>query len=923
MNNHKTNEGLNSQIKRDPLNIKVKFDLPPPRANLVSRQRLFDKLNNGLQAGRSLTLISAPAGYGKSVLAAEWIRDLQKSGKNIQASWISLDHRDNNPEQFFAYLTELLLEKPFDGALRFTYTGEEDSLPESLTTVLDDIIIHLFASRESMQTETEIESSPTQLMVLDDYHQINAEVIHRSVQYLLDHFHPNLHIIIIARNDPPLNLSRLRAHSELTEIRMRDLAFHLPEAAELLSNIVEAELKEEWISDLTERTEGWAVGLQLAAVSLKQSTNIKEFIKDFRGSHRYLVDYLVDEVLKSQPVQVRDFLIQTSILKCFNEELSSLITGKDLSNNMLSRIEKANLFLIPLDDDRNWYRYHHLFADCLKRQITDDDKKRIFIIASTWSEKKGYIVDAVEYALATGDYNIAADTLERALKNPAIWSLGYLTMLEGWFAKLPPDCVNCRPDLQIMASRALYLSGKIEEAEQLLDQGEQLLERNPPDNIELTESLKVQIDIYRASIAAMKGEVARARELVKPVLGRLSPSMLHVKAQAFDTVGLVEELAGYLEQSLEAYLKASSHASKAGVLYLAINALCEAAMIKLTEGNLSEAKKICQDALNLTGDDQQNLPPAGLAWAMLGEIDREENNLELAEMNNKKGLELALSGGIIDDLRHIYFFQFQLQMSDRYYKALTDAEGSATRVLDSYRIKRLNQRAEAIKARASLLKGDLYHAKIWAEKFDKYYREQRFEYIIDFELLTLIRVKLASHLINDSLALCEKVINAALSGGRKRTAMEALILHSMASWNTELKKEAENSLGQALAMAAPDKYSRLFIDEGPELKKIIEIILPTIKEQPIKSFCQSIIDAFDAEQTPEVNPERLSLQEIKVLEMIALGLSNKVIAEKLFISPGTVKWHAHNIYEKLDVGSRTQAVAKARELKIIKLSQKD
>jgi LuxR family transcriptional regulator, maltose regulon positive regulatory protein len=908
-----------NEITGAALSFKIKSVLPPTRPNLVTRHHLFDRLTDGLLAGRGLTLVSAPAGYGKSVLAAEWVRNLQKNYKTLQVSWLSLDDSDTSPERFFAYLAALFLEKQPEVGFRFDASEEDDPLPESLTALLDEIIIQLFARGKK------IDNTPgndhilcvKNILILDDYHRINSGIIHRAVQYLLDHSHPNLHILLITRVDPPLHLSRLRAHAELTEIRMRDLAFSLTEAAELINTILETDLRPEWILALTERTEGWAVGLQLAAVSLRQSSDIAGFISDFKGSHRYLVDYLVDEVLKTQPDQVRLFLEQTSPLKYFNNELCSIITGRELPGDMLSRIEKANLFLIPLDENREWYRYHHLFADCLKRQLKPGEKKKVLVIASEWSEKKGYIPDAVEYALATGDFNIAADTLERALKNPATWSSGYLTMLEDWFDKLPHDCVNCRPDLQIMASRTLFLTGKIEESELLLDQGERILNSNPPDDPTSIKTLRATISIYRSALAAIKGELARARKMISPAMEKLSPEQVHITARGWDIMGLIDELAGNLEDSYHSYLKASYYASKARVLYLAVNALCEAAMIRLMQGSLSEAKNNCIVALSLAAEDKNTLPPAGMAWAILGEISREKNEIDQAETNISQGLELALKGGIVDDLRQIFYYQVQLQASIHNYKALNEATGSLARILESYRIKRLSNRSEAIKARTAMLQGDLHYADSWAERYEKFLLENSLEYIADYEKLTLARVRLSGNHFQKTIELCAEIIKESLSGGRARTSMEALILHAQAAWNSGLRQESEKCLSQALTMAAPEGYIRLFIDAGPELKFMIEQLLPSIKEAPIKRFGLKLINAFEANQPAAKNPDTLSLQETRILELIADGLSNKEIAGKLFISLGTAKWHAHNIYEKLGVNSRTQAIAKGRELNII------
>jgi LuxR family maltose regulon positive regulatory protein len=893
--------------------------LPPARPNLVERQRLFDVLTNGLIAGRGLTLISAPAGYGKSVLAAEWIRNLQQNWKGLSVSWVSLEDSDNNPERFFSRLANLLLRKLPDAGFRIAASNENGPLPEPLEALLDEIIIQQLISEQDNENalNSTQNSRAIKILVLDDYHRINSTITHRAVQYLLDHSHPNLHILLITRVDPPLHLSRLRAHTDLTEIRMRDLVFNLPEATKLVSAMLETDLKPEWISALSEKTEGWAVGLQLAAVSLRQTSDIAGFIRDFKGSHRYLVDYLVDEVLKAQTEPIQVFLKRTSQLKYFNEELCSIITGQDLPTDILSQIEKANLFLIPLDENRDWYRYHHLFADCLQRQISPNEKYEVLTIASKWSEQMGYITDAVEYALATGDSNLSADTLERALRNPATWSSGYLTMLEDWFEKLPQTCVNCRPDLQIMASRALFLTGKIEESELLLVQGETILNSKPPDDLALIEALRTQISIYRSAIFAIKGELAQARSLIVPAMKNISPELTHIKARGWDTLGLIDELAGKLEDSYIDYLKASHNASKAKVLYLAINALSEAAMIRLMQGNLSEARNNCYIALSLAGKEQNSLPPAGLTWAILGEISREENNLSLAEAYIKQGTELALKGGIIDDLRQIFSYQVQLQASRRDYKMLREATGNAARILESYRIERLNNRAQAVKARTAVIAGDLHYAGSWAARQEKYLQDNPVEYIIDYEKLTLVRVKMAGNYSHESIKLCDTIIEESRTGGRIITLIEALILRTLAGWNFGLKNKAEDSFGEALALAAPEGHIRLFVDEGSSILPIIEQLLPNIKEPPVKAFCLKLKNACQSEHLPEEKLNPLSYQETKILELIADGFSNRAIADQLFISLGTAKWHAHNIYEKLGVSSRTQAIAKGQELNLI------
>lgn len=880
------------------------FSLPPARSNLVKRKRLVDQINEGLAEGRGLTLISAPAGYGKSIAAAEWARHIQSSTEpKANVFWLSPEADYYVPDRFFSSLAEIFLHKSLDAGFNYADPFGKD-LPEHLQNLLFDLINNI--------------TSVNCILIMDDYHRVKDPLIHNSVQFLLENRLSSLHIVLITREDPPLSLARMRAHAEMTEIRARDLAFNVDEAVSFMKTTMAIEINHHLIYDLAQHTEGWAVGLQLAALSLRQSSNIEAFIKDFKGSHRYLVDYLVDEVLQKQPEELKLFLSQTAILKEFNAELCSVVTGYKNSELLLNIIEKANLFLIPLDEQREWYRYHHLFADCLRRLLEPREKVRLYEIASQWSESKTFLNDAVEYALATANYEFAADAIERILKTPQSWSSGYVSMLEKWLNELPAICIECRPELQVMASRALFLAGKPVKSEQLLDQAEMVIAKQNEAGKKTEPLVKVQISIYRAAIYALKGRLKEALIMIEPAMKLLQNDNMHIKARGLDTLGLIHEQSGCFDKAAQLYVKAGDCANSASVTYLAVNAYCEAAMVKLKQGQLSKAEYLCREALKIAKDNTDSLPPAGLAWAILGNIARERNDLDRAELLITKGIELATKGGIIDDLKNIYYFLTQLHMARDDRSSLTNALNNVTRVLRSYQVERLERRSEAIKARVSIHLGNVETAANWAKGFEKRSLSNQFESMHDFEKLTLARIMLVQKRLTDAHLLITSIIAETIKGNRNGALLEALILHTILSHSRNIDSETENTLQQALTLAEPESYVRIFVDEGEVMQQILIQYINSKKNQASKNYCKILIDAFDSEKS-SVRPlyEILSPQEVKILGLIASGYSNQAIADKLFISLGTAKWHAHNIYQKLGVNSRTKAVIKGRELNLL------
>jgi len=888
-------------IKRDLL--RTKFFAPSLRADLVARPRLQARLEEGLWQHRPLTLISAPAGYGKTTLIVAWLQQhaVRSATPHHHVAWVSVDDDDDNPSRFFTCLTAAIREAGIDWTPPNQHVWEfTDSPPVEaiLTSLLNEL--NGFARQTSL------------ILVLDDYHRIRSPIIHEALQFIVDHAPPNLQIILITREDPPLTLARWRARAQLTEIRAADLRFNSEEAAGFLARTMALPLPANQIAALETRTEGWVAGLQLAALALKSahpetSQSTEAFIASFSGTHHYIIDYLMEEVLRRQDDAMRDFLRFTSVLERLCASLCDAVTGRDDSRERLTQLERANAFLIPLDNRREWYRYHHLMADSLQagldRQTRDIAHRR----ASQWHEANGLYIEAVRHAFAVGDPVLAADVLERAIQEVSAWSRGDIARLTGWLDRLSDSVLAARPALSLHASRALYLAGQMERAESLLRQAEMTL-RNA-DSGELTASAAV----YRAAMNAMRGEgLTTAAATMRHLLDRPETMSIHTAARAADTLGLARELAGDTVTAEQAYRQAAELARAAGVAYLAINARCECALVQITRGQLASAEETCRLALDST--DEEALPPTGLAWSILGEIARERNDLATAERLIPFGIEIARKGGIIDDLRQALLFLVRLRQAQGNWAAAQLAWAEVDALLKSYNIPRLTALSAAHRARLDLAQGYVVSAERWARQYQQQHASQENSCLREFEDLTFIRVLLAEDKSDEALQCLRPLTTSAREAGRNRTVIEACILQARALAEQDIPA-ARAALGDALVLAADAGFRQLFINEGPFLLPLLantRHVAPTFVDSltsprlPTHILSNNTSADLPAEQT-------LSPRELDVLRLLAAGLSNQEIAATLVISVGTAKWHAHNIFEKLAVRGRTQAVARARE----------
>ena len=673
--------------------LQTKLYIPPLRPNLVSRPRLIERLNRGLEEDNKLTLISAPAGFGKTTLITEWRYRIPDSSdsksvyQNPKFGWLSLDEGDNDLVQFLSYLLAAL-QRIIPGIGETALASLNSPQPPSMEAVLTPIVNEIAKMAEAGALR-----NCCYMLVLDDYHVIDAQAVHDSLQFFLDHLPPPLHLAICGRADLPWSLSRLRASSQITELRSTDLRFNLEETAEFLNRIMELNLSDVDLVALEERTEGWIAGLQLAALSMQgfDDQGRRSFVSDFAGSSRYIVDYLVDEVLARRPEGTKDFLLQTSILDRMSGPLCDAILGHGgegtrgrgerpslpaspaepgsasrpiaASQEVLEQLEQANLFLVPLDDKRGWYRYHHLFRDLLRvrlKQTYPDRLPTLHRRASQWYETREHWDEAIRHALAAGDVEEAARLVEQNTMETLIRS--ELARLMRWVDALPNDLVRSRPWICVYHAWALRLTGaQFADVESRLKDAEQALERSPnlsalespADDPALTEDEVQHIEghIYaiRAYQALYSEKLDQVRELGGQALNYL-PKDSYMRSSVALALGWAERFNGDLRAAEQAFVEARNVGLKYGNSFIGVSATCRLAYTQMLAGQLQQAAETCQEALQMaTGEDGRRLPVAGYALVYLGGIYREWNRLEAAARYLVEGIDLSSQVGYIMD----------------------------------------------------------------------------------------------------------------------------------------------------------------------------------------------------------------------------------------------------------------------------------
>ena len=878
--------------------LKTKLHIPHRRPDMVPRSLLIKQLNERIQ--RKLTLITAPAGYGKTNLASEWTHSLQSEDtSNNRITWLSLEEADSEPIRFLSYVIAALQQvAPEIGAGALSLFESAQSPP--INTVLNELINDIAGLDYHI------------MLVLDDYHVISHPEIHEALRYLVEHQPHQMHLVITSREDPPLPLPRLRARGEMAEIRMHDLRFSLDETTQFFSHSMKLDLESEVISVLEARTEGWIAGLQLAGIVLKNLPDHQAFMDTFSGSHRYVLDYLTDEVLQSQDEEVRQFLVQTAILKRFNTDICQAVTGNANSQFILEQLEQTNMFIVPLDHERVWYRYHHLFADSLLTELSKAEASELYKKASAWHEANDMIFEAVTYALDSADPEFMADMIDVALQQETIWSSGNLVLYSSWLEKLPAQVLANRPHLSLNAAFVLYLSGRFDDALQLIALAETDLAAQPASPE--VENLLALVALYRGSIAAVRGDVEQAIELITFAQSRLPRADHMAHARAHFSLGVANENSGQADDAAKNFLRASEKAQSAGVLHLAVHARCSAAQVLIDLGRLNLAEQACRTAIDLA--EGQRFPPLGVALSILGGIALERNDLASAEQLLNEGIALSSQRMLLIHViaamaSHVHLTVCQGNTAE-FLNAIDEVNAILEEYDEEYDVDRFYLVAAAHQARMHIFLADRQAVDQWAKAYQASRSDSPFEYAE----LTLVRYLLMSGDYEAVPSILQPLLDAARHEGRFRASMEIKLLFSRYCQDKGDIPTALKWLSEALEIAAPEGFIRIFLDEAPVLE-----LLPQVRET-----APDLVDAILGQQKspddverpaqPQL-PEPLTEQELNILALIVGGKTNQQIADELVVTLGTVKWHVHNILQKLGVNNRTQATIRAQELGLL------
>jgi LuxR family maltose regulon positive regulatory protein len=932
--------------------LTTKFYIPPTRPELVLRPRLIKQLNEGLH--RKLTLISAPAGFGKTTLVTEWLDNLRLDAKNEtqtenKIAWLSLDEGDNDLVRFLTYFIAALnqiegIDTTFGkGTLSMLLSPQPPPIETILTSLINE-----FAT-----------ISVRIIFVLDDNHLIEIQPIHDVLTFLLEHFPPQMHLVIATREDPHLPLARLRSQDQLTELRVTDLRFSSSEAAEFLNQVMGLDLSAEDITALETRTEGWIAGLQLAAISLQGKEDTTRLIKSFSGSHRLVLDYLFEEVLDQQSESVKLFLLQTAILDRLTGSLCDAITGQENGQEILETLEQANLFIVPLDEERRWFRYHHLFAELLRQQLHQSaassskeesgDVAELHKRASLWYEDNGLEIESFQHAAAANDFEHAARLVEGDVM--PLHLRGALTPVLNWLESLPTTVLDARPSLWVMYGSALLLAGQLTSVEQKLQAAEAAL-----DGAELDDKTKFLVGLIASARAALSSYVLTGQpagveqklqaaevalqdtesdEKSQDLVGLVTPiqAALAIDQHQVETVivqsrraleylppdnpfritptwllGVAYQLQGDRAAASRAYTEVISLSQAVGAFLITIPATIGLGNVQETENQLYLAAESYRRGLQLR--DDQPLPVACEAYLGLARIFYEWNDLDAAQQHRQHSVQLARQLENTENIISCEVFLARLKL------AQGDVAGAAAILTQADQLVRQHNfvyrlpEVAAAQVLTSLHQGDLAAAVHLVEKYEL--------------PISLAQVHLAQGETSAALAVLGPLRQQVDAKGWADERLNVMVFQAVAHHAHGEKEQAVQLLGDALALAEPGNFIRIFVDEGPPMARLLS---EALSQGIAPDYVQRLLAAFpDAQRISGISREReqstdlidpLSDREIEVLRLMAAGYKYKEVADRLVISINTVRHHNRNIFSKLNVNSRVQAIERGRELDLL------
>ena len=880
--------------------LRTKLYTPSLQREIVPRPHLIERLNAGIGRDRDfvrkLTLISAPAGFGKTTLLSEWVSQVQHP-----IAWITLDAGDNAPDRFWAYVV---------AALQTAGAEVGDIQPATLQSSHPPSIDSLLTPLLNQLTEV---SEPL-VLVLDDYHVIDAQSIHAGLAFLLDNLPPQIHLVIATRADPPLPIARLRGRGQLTELYQADLRFASDEAAAFLNQVMGLDLSSDDVAALEARTEGWIAGLQLAAVSMRGRDDVTGFVRVFTGSHRYILDYLGSEVLRQQSESVRRFLLQTSILARLTAPLCDAVIDGDLLDGppesaqaMLEYLENNNLFVVPLDDERRWYRYHHLFAELLQQRIGREQPDLVRDLhrrASAWYEKQGLIDEAVRHALATGDHDRAADMIEQA--GWSTFTRGEMSTIRRWINALPKALISSHPYLGVLHAWATAKSGYLEGVEPCLQ------DIDP-------HKFRGEIAAVRAYVAGVQGDLTQAVDLAQQALDHLPEQRLLLRAIVVQNLGVTYHWNGDSAAAIRNLTEARRLSEAAEQPFQTLTAMAILGRAYEMQGSLRQAAAIYQEALALTSNvDSQPVPFACMAHVGMAGCLYKTNDLERAIHHATEGIRLSKIGGFIAYQIFGYVRLSQIHESQGHRETALEALQEAEHLSQRADYALVVALATELRMRMWIAQENLTAASRWAAA-NRLRMVEHPDAAQEIEQRAVVRVLLAQGKTDEALRLLSWLLKTAQAGERHGSSIKLLTLQALAYQAQSKVPKAFGTLAQVLALAEPEGYVRTFLDEGEPMN---ELLRQALSEDIAPNYVARLLAAFDEEPeaiTIAMNAlvEPLSDRELEVLRLIVAGLSNPEIAEELFIAVSTVKSHVNNIYGKLAVENRIQATARAQNLGLV------
>jgi LuxR family maltose regulon positive regulatory protein len=885
-----------------PTILTTKLFIPPVLPTVLKRPELLERLDRGREV--PLTLVSGPPGYGKTTLLSLWAANHKGS-----VAWLTLDEGDNDPARFFHHLLASIqtVEPQIGSGITL---GIERAKPIPIESILAPVLNELASYGLELS------------LVLDDYHVIEAPSVHTALIYLLEHAPPNLHLVIATRADPPLPLALMHSRGQLVELRAAELAFTPQEASIFFHDVLGLELSQTDISTLTQRTEGWPAGLRMAAISLLDHSDPASFVCMFGADDRHVVDYLVDEVLKRQPEEVQRFLLNTSILKRLCGPLCEALTDEPVEVNgqaMLERLEKANLFLLPLDEKRYWYRYHRLLVDVLNERLQRSEPERTLTLhrrASSWyarqaetNETSVFISEAIDHALQGEDPTHAAELIETGAEATLMRS-ELITFLD-WTESLPLEVIVSRPRLCALQAMVRLITGRpLEEVTQSLEHASQA---------DSGGDFAGEIATVRAMLATFQGDGQATATLAEQALQLLPEDSLFMRTLMIDSLGIAYLMLGDFPSAIEALEQAARMGEQTNNVLAASGAWGNVAGLHLTAGRLQRAHELLERALELaTSPTGRRLPAAGKALLGLGQVWREWNDIEAAERYTREGVvcfEHYGDIGTIVGLASLARFRIEAGELDVARDQIEKAERIA---LESDATDLDDRLVHALKAFLALAEDDFQAADQWVEDLRKSTTEKPFYHLQELEQTTLARVLLGLNQPQEALEILFSVGQNAKKLGMNKRLVEILVLQARAYDVLGEEEQALEAIEAALHLGEAGGMVRTFITEGERVGRLLH---RAARRGTTPEYVGRLLAAF-----PQAVPERtkpddlvepLSERELEVLSLLAEGCTNAEIGQRLHLALSTVKWHTSNIYGKLGVKNRSQAIVRGRNLGLI------